>query len=154
MLMFCLELGLAKGLGKDYYILNLNNNSVKKDVPSDIKGIERIDYNWNKKKKAASLFQQLKNGIFKKQYLSSKIWKDIQYSSRADEKFTLILHILSRLKGSRKIISIKEMREFSKGLNFKRQQDYDEIIDALIKRRVFKKTQKSGNLTLIKMIYK
>lgn len=148
----CLELGLAKGIGKGYYIFN--NNSIKKDVPSDIKGIERIDYNWNKKKKAASLFNQVKNGLFKRQYLSARIWKDIQDKNRGDEKFTLILYILSSLKGSKKKVSQADIKFLAKGLNFKKQEDYDDIIESLTKLKIFKKTQKTGDLTLIKELYK
>ena len=37
-----LELGVAAGLTKDYYILV--NSKLEKDVPSDIKGIQRIQY--------------------------------------------------------------------------------------------------------------
>src|SRR5690606_612831 len=122
----CLELGLAKGIGKEYYILN--NNTVRKDVPSDIKGIERIDYNWKKKRNAASLFRQLKNGVFKRQYLTEKIWRSIQHEKRADDKFTLILYILAKVKGSKRSISMTEIRRLAKGLNFKKAQDFDDIV--------------------------
>src|ERR1035437_7241460 len=37
-----LELGMAEGLGKDYYILV--NHTQSKGVPSDINGIQRIEY--------------------------------------------------------------------------------------------------------------
>lgn len=41
-----LELGLCVGLKKKYFIL-LNNNIENKDAPSDIKGIDRIQYSSN-----------------------------------------------------------------------------------------------------------
>lgn len=148
----CLELGLAKGIGKDYYILN--NNAIRKDVPSDIKGSVRIDYNWNKKKNAASLFGQLKDGVFKEKYLTSKVWKNIQHSSRADDKFILVIYILSEVKGAKRTISMSEIKRLAKGLNFKKQEDFKEVVDSLTALKIFKKIQKSGNLTLCKTIYK
>lgn len=147
----CLELGLAHGMQMDYYILN--NNTIKNEAPSDIKGIERIDYNWNKKKNAANLFNQIKNGIFKKQYLTSKIWKELQHSTRSEDKFQLVIRIFAQFTGAKKNISTKEIKKLARGLNFKKQDDYDEISQILVKNKIFKKTQRSGNLTLIKEIY-
>ena len=147
----CLELGLAKGMGINYYILN--NNTVKKDVPSDIKGIERVDYNWNIKKKAVSLLDSLINGVFKKKFITSTIWRKIQHSYKAEEKFSLILKILSRFKGTKHKISVKEIKALAKGFNFRKQADYDEVINLLIDLKLFKKNRGTTDLTLIKKIY-
>lgn len=147
----CMELGLAKGLGKGYYILN--NNSIKKDVPSDIRGIDRIDYNWNKTKKAASLYQQLKNGIFKKQYLTARIWKQLEENYRGEEKFDLCLYILAMFKGVRKHITMAEIKQIARGFNFKKQEDYDEVATVLVKLKIFRRN-KNGELRLIRSLYK
>lgn len=42
-----LELGIAVGLGKRYFILLNQKIDANKDVPSDIKGIDRIQYSSN-----------------------------------------------------------------------------------------------------------
>lgn len=148
----CLELGLAKGLGKEYYIIN--NNSKKKDAPSDIKGIERIDYNWNKKKNAASLFEQIKNGIFKKRFITKKLWNNIQHSSYADKKFTLILYSLASLRGSKKKLTAVEIRNLAKGLNLKKNSDFTDVMNCFVDCGLFKKVQKSGAIALKKTLYK
>lgn len=148
----CLELGLAKGLGKEYYIIN--NNSKKKDVPSDIKGIERIDYNWNKKKKAASLFDQIKDGIFKRKFITKKIWNSIQHKQYADKKFTLAVLALASLKGPKKKLSVADLRKLARGLNLKKDSDFKEVMQCFVDCGICKKVQKSGAIALKKKLYK
>ena len=147
----CLELGLAKGLNIKYYILN--NNSLNRDAPSDIKGIERIDYNWNRTKNVASLFGQIKDGIFKKQFLTIKVWQQLKHLNKAEDKFTLFLYVLSKFNGVKKQITLSEIKRLAKGMHF-RQEDFDEITKIFIQLKIFKKTQKSGAFTLIKRLYK
>jgi len=45
---------MAEGLGKDYYILV--NSKQSKDVPSDVRGLQRIEYTSAKGIDANSLF--------------------------------------------------------------------------------------------------
>jgi len=147
----CLELGLAQGMKKDYYIIN--NNTIKKDAISDIKGIERIDFNWKEKNKAAPLYDQIKDGIFKRQFNSSKIWKFIEHKEKAEKKFILALNMLASFKGQRINLKRIEIKKLGRGLSL-REQDFEDLIDDLIDLKFFKKTQKTGDLTLIKQLYK
>jgi hypothetical protein len=148
----CLELGLAKGLGKAYYIIN--NNSKKKDAPSDIKGIERVDFNWNKKKKASSLFDHLKDGIFKKKYVTKKLWQSISHSINSDKKFTVILYALVEFREGRPQLTMSDFKQLAKGLNIKKESDYEDIIKALVSTGCCKKVQRSGAITLKKKLFK
>lgn len=145
----CLELGLAHGMNKKYYILN--NNTVMKDAISDIKGIERIDYNWNKKKKAASLFEQLKDGVFKRKYISKEIWDSLNHNNpQAEKLFMLALTILAQFKGERKQISKLEIKNLSRGLNLKKEVDFDDLIACLIRNRVLEKSLGRRNVYKVK----
>jgi hypothetical protein len=147
----CLELGLAQGMKKDYYIIN--NNSIKKDAISDIKGIERIDYNWKKKNKSAPLYDQIKDGIFKRQFNSAKIWMAIEHKEKSEKKFVLALNILSAFKGQRLKLKKAEIKILGRGLSL-RQEDYEDLITDLIKLKFFRRVRKSGDLAIIKELYK
>jgi hypothetical protein len=148
----CLELGLAESMGINYYILN--NNTYKKEAPSDIKGIERIDYNWNKAKKAKPLYGQIKDGVFKTKYLTAKVWKSIAHLTHADKKFILALRIISSFKGLKKGLTAREIKTLTQKLNFKKQDDIDEVTQALVSLKLFKKVQKSGLLTPARKLYR
>jgi hypothetical protein len=74
-----LELGLAQGLrkapGKPYYILL--NTRRSENVPSDIQGIQRLEYTSYDYKSEAGLGDQLVNYVLAKQYWTKKIWTAI-----------------------------------------------------------------------------
>ncbi len=148
----CLELGLARGLNKQYYIIN--NTAKKKDAPSDIKGIDRVDYDWDKRKNTASLYDKLKDGIFKKNFLTRALWKEIQHTANADKKFELILNILHAFRSERSQLTVTELKKLAKGLNLKKQTDFEDVVDCLVKVKLFKKVQSSGAIRPSRRIFK
>jgi len=148
----CLELGLARGLGVEYYIVN--NNSKKKDAPSDIKGIERIDYNWNKRKKAANLFDQIMEGIFKKHFVTKQLWSSLSAVPNAEKKFKVVLYALSSFRNGKSKLTRADLRMLARGLNLRKEEDYDDVINVLVKNNCCKKLQGSGAITLTRKLFK
>jgi hypothetical protein len=138
----CLELGLARGLNKQYYIIN-NTSSKKKDAPSDIKGLDRIDYDWDRRKNTLSLYDKLKDGIFKKKFITRALWKKLQDVPNAEKKFELVLNILHGFKADRVSLTNGNLKVLAKGLNLKKQEDFDEVVSCLVKLKVFTKVQRS-----------
>lgn len=148
----CLELGLARGLNKQYYIIN--NTSKRKDVPSDIKGIDRVDYDWDRRKNTASLYDKLKDGIFKKNFITRTIWKKLQDVPNADKKFELALNILHACKADRSTLTHEHLKVLARGLNLKKQEDFDEVVNCLVKLKLFKKVSGSGAIKRLQTIFK
>ena len=149
----CLELGLARGLNKRYYIIN-NTSSKKKDAPSDIKGIDRVDYDWDRRKNTLSLYDKLKDGVFKKNFITRTIWKKLQDVPNADKKFELVLNILHAFRAERSTLTHEQLRILARGLNLKKQEDYDEVADCLVKLKLFKRVPGSGALKPRQKIFK
>jgi hypothetical protein len=83
-----LELGLAQGLrkapGKPYYILL--NTRRSENVPSDIQGIQRLEYTSYDYKSEAGLGDQLVNYVLAKQYWTKKIWTAIPEAGKGQKK--------------------------------------------------------------------
>jgi len=148
----CLELGLARGLNKQYYIIN--NTSKRKDVPSDIKGIDRVDYDWDRRKNTASLYDKLKDGIFKKNFVTRAIWKKLQDVPNADKKFELALNILHACKAERIALTQQQLKVLARGLNLKKQEDFDEVVECLVKLKLFKKVPGTGAIKRLQKIFK
>jgi hypothetical protein len=149
----CLELGLARGINKKYYIINNPSKNKNKDVPSDIKGIDRIDYNWNKKKKAASLYVKIKDGIFKKTFFTKTIWEQLNSKKHADKKFQLALNILHSFKESRGSLKLHDIKLLAKGLAL-RETSQHEVIAVLNKLRLFQKLQGNGAIKPKRKLYR
>jgi hypothetical protein len=149
----CLELGLARGIDKKYYIINNPSKNRNKDVPSDIKGIDRIDYNWNKKKRAANLFTKIKDGIFKKNFITKAIWDQLHAKKYADKKFQLALNILNSFKQSTSPLKLEEVKGLAKGFSL-REPSQKEVIAVLVKLRLFKKIQGNGAIKPKSKLYR
>jgi len=148
----CLELGLARGLNKQYYIIN--NTSKKKDAPSDIKGIDRIDYDWDRRKNTVSLYDKLKDGIFKKKFITRSVWEKLQHIPNADKKFELVLNVFQAFRNERTSLTINELKRLAGGMNLKKQEDFDEVVNCLVTLKLFKKVQRSGAIRPIGKLFR
>lgn len=147
----CLELGLARGLDTEYYIIN--NTSKRKDAPSDIRGIDRVDYDWDRRKNTLSLYDKLKDGIFKKKFITRSVWEKLHHTTNADKKFELALNILHAFKTSRNPLTVDDLKVLAKGLNLKKQSDFDDVVDCLFELDLFKTNKRSGSIAPVKKLY-
>lgn len=147
----CLELGLARGLNAEYYIIN--NTSKRKDAPSDIRGIDRIDYDWDRRKNTLSLYDKLKDGIFKKKFITRSVWEKLHHTTNADKKFELALNILQAFKTNRSPLTTDDLKLLAKGLHLKKQADFEDVVDCLCDLNLFKKNKRSGSIGPSKKLY-
>jgi hypothetical protein len=80
-----LEIGLAEGLGKDYYIL-LNKN-LKKNVPSDIQGLQRIEYDDPGSLGVTGLIPQLIKYLVREHTHPRNIYNELSGNNRTKQFF-------------------------------------------------------------------
>src|SRR5258708_22343565 len=124
-----LELGLAEGLGKEYYILVNKNQS--KDVPSDLKGMQRIDYSSAKGFKDDALFSTLARYLIKEQTHPRRIWEKLSGPNR-DKKFYFALGVLAHFRENQRLKKT-DIKRLSRGLYLKKNVQ-DEVLDLLEER--------------------
>ncbi|NTW59007.1 MAG: hypothetical protein HGA43_07560 [Nitrospirae bacterium] len=145
-----LELGLADGIKTDYYILV--NGKLDKDVPSDIKGIQRIHYS-SLNGAHDSLRDQVMQYFFKKKYpLTRDFWRKISRHRNAAKMVDFGLRVLSFLR-DHDAVSSSEFAALAKGLRL-RAPDRTVSIDALVELRAMSKSRRIDEYQLRKDIYK
>jgi len=121
-----LELGLAEGLGRDYYILV--NQKQSKDVPSDIKGIQRIEYSSIGSREANGLLPNIARYLVREQTHPRRIWESLGADNR-DKKFYLSLGILAHFRENKRLAH-DDMTRLSRGL-YLRQEAQTEVLEIL-----------------------
>ncbi len=131
-----LELGLAEGLGrkpaKSYYILL--NTRKSKEVPADIRGLQRLEYTSYDFKSGSGLGEQLVRYILSKEYLIKKLWQNIPASKKGDKKRLLMLKILAHFRDHERITP-DNLKALSRGTHF-RTEDIQDIFRILKKQRL------------------
>jgi hypothetical protein len=121
-----LELGLAQGSGKGYYILA--NQKQSKDVPSDIKGIQRIEYNSIKSLSSNGLIPSIVNHLIKHRTHPRNIWEKLSNPNK-ERKFYFALFILAHFRDNKRL-SHYDKQELSRGL-YLRHEAQNEVIKLL-----------------------
>ena len=126
-----LELGLAEGLkkkpAKGYYILL--NTRRSGDVPSDIRGIQRLEYTSYDFKRDVGLGDQIVTYILSKEYWVKKLWRSIPDSGKGPKKRLLALRILAHLREHEKLTP-DNLTSLVRGTRLRRD-DTDEVMDLL-----------------------
>jgi hypothetical protein len=143
-----LELGLAEGLGQDYYILV--NQKQSKDVPSDIKGIQRIEYSSIGSFEAEGLLPNIVRYLVRSQTHPRRIWEHLGGDNR-DKKFFLSLGILAHFRENKRF-SQDDMRRLSRGLYLRRDAQ-KEVLDILESQRLISAVGTRLGAKLGKRIY-
>lgn len=143
-----LELGLSEGLGQEYYILVNKNQS--KDVPSDLKGMQRIDYSSPKGFKEDSLFTNIARYLVKEQTHPRRIWEKLSPPHR-DKKFYLALMILAHFRDNQRLKNA-EIKRLSRGL-YLQKDDQDEVLDVLEDRGIISARGSALGTKLKKRLY-
>jgi len=145
-----LELGLAEGMKIPYYILV--NSKLEKDVPSDIKGIQRIEYA-QLQLGDKSLRSQIIQYFFKKKYPVTKdLWMKLSRHKNSNKIYDFGLRVLAFLRDHH-AISVDDFGEISRGL-YVRIEDQNYVIESLTQLKALKKAYGREEYLLKKEIYK
>ncbi len=94
-----LEIGLAEGLGVEYYIL-LNKN-LSKGVPADIQGLQRIEYDNPKGLKADDLLPKIVKYLVQQHTHPKNIYNSLSRDNR-EMKFYFALGVLAHLRDNKR----------------------------------------------------
>jgi hypothetical protein len=149
-----LELGLAEGLrnqpGKNYYILLNTRRSA--EVPSDIRGLQRLEYTSYDFKETSGLGDSLVENILSKEYLVKKIWKKIpDLDVKHEKKRILSLRILAHLR-DHDTVNRDNIKSLLRGSRL-RKDDSDEVLKVLKELKLIKTTSKKDVFLKRRIIY-
>jgi len=122
-----LELGLAEGLGVEYYIL-LNRN-LSKGVPSDVQGLQRIEYETPKGIGAGSLLPSIIRYLVKEHTHPRNIFNALKTNNR-DTKFYFALSVLSHLRDNR-YLTQADITRLVRG-TYLRKEAQNEVLQILV----------------------
>ena len=149
-----LELGLAEGLKKQslkkYYILL--NTRRSKNVPSDIQGLQRIEYTSYDYRKDSGLGYQLVFSILAKEYLVRKVQKELTGQKYLEKKVQLALKILGHLREHERL-NQDNIKTLARGLRL-RQGDTGNVLDVLVALKIIKKIADSKVYKKRRQIFK
>jgi len=134
-----LELGLAEGLkkqpGKNYYIvLNTRRSS---EVPSDIRGIQRLEYTSYDFKPEVGIGDLLSRYILSKEYWVKRIWKAIPEVGKGAKKRVMALRILAHFREHAKLTT-DNLKVIARGTRL-RETDREEVVDTLRSLKLIRK---------------
>jgi hypothetical protein len=141
-------LGLAEGLGKKYYILV--NRKQSKDVPSDIRGIQRIEYSSIESRETDGLLPSIARYLVRGQTQPGHIWDKLSGTHR-DKKFYLSLAILAHFRDNKRL-SHGDIARLSKGL-YLRKDTQDEVLAILEDQKLISAIGLRRGARLAKRIY-
>lgn len=139
-----LELGLAQGLrkkpGKPYYILLNTRRSA--NVPSDIQGIQRLEYTSYDYKPAAGLGDQLIEYVLARQYWIKKIWNEIPEGGKGNKKRQMAIRILAHMRDHAQLTP-DNLNTIVRGTRL-READRNEVMDVLRKLKLLRKIKNAN----------
>ena len=130
-----LELGLAEGLNRDYYILFKPGRGRKAEPPSDIKGLQRIEYKKADGFNNECLTYQLNHKLVRKLTHPRYIYDQLSGKSR-DKSFIVAMRILAHFK-NHKILHRRDLKPVVAG-SYLRDRDVDELLEMLKNRMLIK----------------
>jgi hypothetical protein len=121
-----LEIGLAEGLGVEYYILL--NKKLSKGVPADIQGLQRIEYDSAKGFKPGDLLPSLVKYLVKDHTHPKNIFNSLATESR-DAKYYFALGVLAHLRDNNRF-SAADSTRLSRG-SYLRKEAKENVLDVL-----------------------
>jgi len=149
-----LELGLAEGLkkaaGKQYYILL--NTRRSKEVPSDIRGIQRLEYTSYDYKRDVGLGDQLITFVLSKEYWVRKLWRAIPEGDKSLKKRQTALRILAHLREHEKL-SLDNVRTIASGTHL-READRQHVLTTLKDLGLIRGSRSDGVYVLGKALFR
>ena len=128
-----LELGLAEGLNTEYYILL--HRRLTKGVPSDIQGIQRIEYStYNDFDEHKGLLPLMTRYLVMEYTHPRRIWAALEGEERRHKMFYVAMRALAHLRDHSRLTDA-DMVRLSKG-TFVRKPDRDRLLDTMSRLRV------------------
>jgi hypothetical protein len=121
-----LEIGLAEGLGVEYYIL-LNRN-LSKGVPADIQGLQRIEYESPSGLSPGDLIPNMVKYLVKDQTHPRNIFTSLTGDNK-EAKFYFALSALGHLRDNT-YLSHSDIRRLSRG-TWLRKEAQDQVLEAM-----------------------
>jgi len=121
-----LEIGLAEGLGVEYYIL-LNRN-LSRGVPADVQGLQRIEYDDPKGFGAQALVPGIVRYLVRDQTHPRNIFNALTADNR-DMKFFFALSALAHLRDNRRLARA-DIQRLARG-TYLRRDVQDSVLDTL-----------------------
>ena len=148
-----LELGLAEGLKrkpqKNYYIVL--NTRRSREVPSDVRGIQRLEYTSYDFKVAAGLGDALIHYILSKEYWVKRIWKAVPEAGNGKKMRTMALRILAHFREHDRLTS-DNLRTVARGTHL-REVDRDRVIQVLRDLKLLRKLKGAQAFTCPRKLY-
>ena len=148
-----LELGLAEGLkkraAKNYYIVL--NTRRSKEVPSDIRGIQRLEYTSYDFKTAVGLGDALIQYILSKEYWVKRLWKAISESGNGKKMRTMALRVLAHFREHDKL-TLDNLKTVARGTRL-RQADRDRVVEMLRGLKLLRKVKGANAYTRPRKLY-
>jgi hypothetical protein len=141
-----LELGLSEGLktipSKQYYIVL--NTRRSKEVPSDIRGLQRIEYTSYDFKKDVGLGDLLIRYILVKEYWFKRINRELDNQPNSDKKKLLAVKIVAHLRDHDRLTP-ENVKSLSRGTRLRRN-DSEEVLNVLYGLRLIKKLNRNSRV--------
>ena len=128
-----LELGLAAGLNKDYYILFKPGRGKKSEPPSDIKGLQRIQYATLDGFTDDCLTYQLNLQLVQNLTHPRYVYDELSGANR-DRAFILAMRMLAHFK-NQKVLRFRDIKPMARG-SYLRDDAIDELLQILRRRRL------------------
>ena len=122
-----LELGLAEGLGAEYYIFL--NDKLSKGVPADIQGIQRIEYDSPTGFGARALLPSVAKYLLRKHTYPKNIFNSLVGDNR-DMKFYFAMSVLAHLRDN-KYMSQSDIPRLVRG-TYLRREAQNEVLGILM----------------------
>lgn len=149
-----LELGLAEGLkkkpAKTYYILL--NTRRSREVPSDIRGIQRLEYTSYDFKHEVGLGDQLVSFVLAKEYWVRKLWRSIPEAGKGQKKRMMALRILAHLREHEKLTP-DNLKAMAKGTHL-READRQDVVGTLRDLGLLKKSKGGAAHVVRRVLFK
>jgi hypothetical protein len=143
-----LEIGLAEGLGVDYYILL--NRKLKRDVPADIQGLQRIEYESVKSLDTDGLIPQIVKYLVRQHTHPRNIYNSLSGNNRT-KQFFFALEILAHLRDNARLAPA-EQRRLCPG-SYLRDADRKSVIEKMAERGLLASINSAKGPTLNKNLF-
>jgi len=130
-----LEVGLAEGLNKPYYVLFKPGRGAKKEPPSDLKGIQRFQYTKVDGFSEDCLTYQFAFELVKKLTHPRYVWDQLSGPLR-EKQFMFAMRVLAHFKNY-KVLRRRDLSPMAKG-SYLREDARDEVLEILHGRQLIK----------------
>lgn len=146
-----LELGLADGVGAEYYILV--NKTLSKGVPADIQGIQRIEYEtYDDFDNQKGLLPKLTKYLVQDFTHPKNIWRALEASTNRQKHYYLALRILAHFRDSKRLTD-HQLIALTKGTHL-RQSDRQLVVDILADLGLISNVGSKSGIQLKKNLYR